>query len=919
MAGNYEKAKVPVFDGDEENYDRWEIQWRAFAQVENLVNALGKGLDENLPATVADFNKTEKNGTTSKEQKAAVKANRQALAYLTLALKPMELLRLITRSVTKEWPEGEAWQVMQQLQEIYRPNDIQAIAEARHKLGALRMTADQNPSVLFCQLATLEHAYAHTSGKITDQDIIGTIFGIVPDRYLPTLNLVAENQGNSLKPSHLEAAMRKIWRQGGGSKGLATMTTNPKKQTEIVLTAFSGMCYVCKERGHRATHCPNKNKQGQSKASSETGNHNEKGKRFNGYCNHCGKQGHRQDDCWELPENAAKKPSYLQGQGEQGNVNMDCDAVEFVLCTIGTNKDKLAKKVTSMNDAQYCPSSLTQDEYNDLYGDVIVTEMVIAKVLEQNVEDEEKITYKVEEDNEKIMAHKVEEDNEKIMAHKVKEDDEKIMAHKVKEVGEENIAHKNGEENIAHKIDGKIGAHKIKAEEEQVSQEVKDKDKETNKNKIEQKIEIGLLNLKFPDKVQLLNDPNIWIGDTAATVHMTPYSIGMVKQVGNGSKQGITVGNGTQEETVMQGTIKGNLVNKNGVKMGVAMLTDVSYAPAMKFNLCSLSKLMVNGWKMEGDANSITMKKQGRALIFDIVVRTTTGLVFCMYLERATNEVAFSTITNRVPWSLLKAQVDEVDGGGLPPEVETTLIEADTGNDPEEQREEAEDDAVIDVEDDEDDEDDEPLGSALGSQWVTATTRAGRVSRLPARYRQEINAAALNSQAGRNHYALLIEEDEDDDEESELAYVEAGLSIGFENTNELHAINCKTAMKTPGKKKWEKAVEEEHDRMVKMNVWEDCKTAMKTPDKKKWGKTVKEDDRMVKMNVINNFSVGGRTRHMDTRQYYLRELKEKNIMVVKGKAGAENSSDMFTKKLPKKEFSKHAAVYVGRDEYMAQL
>ena len=76
---------------------------------------------------------------------------------------------------------------------------------------------------------------------------------------------------------------------------------------------------------------------------------------------------------------------------------------------------------------------------------------------------------------------------------------------------------------------------------------------------------------------------------------------------------------------------------------------------------------------------------------------------------------------------------------------------------------------------------------------------------------------------------------------------------------------------------------------------------------------------MVKMNVINNFSVGGRTRHMDTRQYYLRELKEKNIMVVKGKAGAENSSDMFTKKLPKKEFSKHAAVYVGRDEYMAQL
>jgi len=91
----------------------------------------------------------------------------------------------------------------------------------------------------------------------------------------------------------------------------------------------------------------------------------------------------------------------------------------------------------------------------------------------------------------------------------------------------------------------------------------------------------------------------------------------------------------------------------------------------------------------------------------------------------------------------------------LPPEVETTLIEADTGNEPNEQREEAEDDATIDGV--KDDEDDEPLGSAQETQWVTATTRAGLASRLPARYRQEINAAALNSQAWRNYYELLIE------------------------------------------------------------------------------------------------------------------------------------------------------------------
>ena len=61
-----------------------------------------------MPESVLAFNKTEKAGTTSKEAKAAVKANRQAMAYLALALKPVELLHLLTRAVTTEWPEGEA-------------------------------------------------------------------------------------------------------------------------------------------------------------------------------------------------------------------------------------------------------------------------------------------------------------------------------------------------------------------------------------------------------------------------------------------------------------------------------------------------------------------------------------------------------------------------------------------------------------------------------------------------------------------------------------------------------------------------------------------------------------------------------------------------------------------------------------------
>jgi len=39
-----EEAKVPGFDGKAESFDGWEIQWNAFAEVENLSGALGKSL-----------------------------------------------------------------------------------------------------------------------------------------------------------------------------------------------------------------------------------------------------------------------------------------------------------------------------------------------------------------------------------------------------------------------------------------------------------------------------------------------------------------------------------------------------------------------------------------------------------------------------------------------------------------------------------------------------------------------------------------------------------------------------------------------------------------------------------------------------------------------------------------------------------
>jgi hypothetical protein len=140
--------------------------------------------------------------------------------------------------------------------------------------------------------------------------------------------------------------------------------------------------------------------------------------------------------------------------------------------------------------------------------------------------------------------------------------------------------------------------------------------------------------MEFPDSMRLLNDPNIWIGDTAASIHTSPYQHGMTPEgntVNNGS---IMVGNGITKKTATYGNISVTVCNKQGAKVGRAKLTHTGYSPNMKFNLCSLSKLCQDGWETKGNKEFLVMEKNNQKIKFDIKVTIATGVVYCMYLQR---------------------------------------------------------------------------------------------------------------------------------------------------------------------------------------------------------------------------------------------------------------------------------------------
>eukprot|EP00970_Alexandrium_tamarense_P014138 scaffold3896_cov260-Alexandrium_tamarense.AAC.1 len=79
---------------------------------------------------------------------------------------------------------------------------------------------------------------------------------------------------------------------------------------------------------------------------------------------------------------------------------------------------------------------------------------------------------------------------------------------------------------------------------------------------------------------------------------------------------------------------------------------------------------------------------------------------------------------------------------------------------------------------------------------------------------------------------------------------------------------------------------------------------------------VLEMDNSGAVDLANSYSVGGRTRHVDVRLYYLRELKEEGLLVIKHIPGENNDADIFTKNTDARTFERHIPSFVGKDEYM---
>jgi hypothetical protein len=136
------------------------------------------------------------------------------------------------------------------------------------------------------------------------------------------------------------------------------------------------------------------------------------------------------------------------------------------------------------------------------------------------------------------------------------------------------------------------------------------------------------LDLSMPYSLECLKHPDLWIGDTGASMHTTRYKAHGFNFHAGSSSVGAT-GSAVEAECAMD--IRGQFVNRDGLLGIVATLTDVGYSKRHNFNLLSVTSLWQQGWSTQsGDSEGLTiLGPDGESVInFDIIVRTMQGAVY---------------------------------------------------------------------------------------------------------------------------------------------------------------------------------------------------------------------------------------------------------------------------------------------------
>jgi hypothetical protein len=86
-------------------------------------------------------------------------------------------------------------------------------------------------------------------------------------------------------------------------------------------------------------------------------------------------------------------------------------------------------------------------------------------------------------------------------------------------------------------------------------------------------------------------------------------------------------------------------VDVNGTEKFNVMLGDVQTNEKFNYNLFSVTKMLLKGYNLTGNKHSIIVYNQTQLIVFDLVIRTKNGVLFC---AKFTRNICKSEMANSV-------------------------------------------------------------------------------------------------------------------------------------------------------------------------------------------------------------------------------------------------------------------------------
>jgi hypothetical protein len=138
----------------------------------------------------------------------------------------------------------------------------------------------------------------------------------------------------------------------------------------------------------------------------------------------------------------------------------------------------------------------------------------------------------------------------------------------------------------------------------------------------------------------------------------------------------------------------------------------------------------------------------------------------------------------------------------------------------------------------------------------------------------------------------------------------SGYSVFLENAPiSMKSKQQKSVMLSTAEAELVSGMQYAQDMLFIMGVLESIRLKVKKP-------MVLQIDNKGAVDLANNWSIGGRTRHIVVHQYFLQDLKMDGVILTQWLIGSEMSSDLFMKNLPRPLFEQHTKTYCGQDKYM---